>query len=228
MHNETIEAGYRLGSELMLHPEKRDEQVVDNALDALGDVDGLRTRLDRFLDDALAYDRDEYIRTLELSPPCPLYLGTYLYDEPESCREAGLSDRNQYMLELKNLYRHFGFEPPDDELPDYLPLMTDFCRLSRRINARMKDKLRRYLLETHFVPGLGPFQEKLAEYESPYRHVVEAIGRVARVELEQIEVPAWQPPSEDEQQEQKGQREVSSGHPCGCGPAFSGAQHQCE
>ena len=74
-------------------------------------------------------DPEAYLELLELNPRCPLYLGSYQFPEPATCSAAGVSDRNQYMLEIGNVYRHFGFEIAG-ELPDYLPAMTEFLALS--------------------------------------------------------------------------------------------------
>lgn len=202
MNGQHIKASYRLGSEFLVHPEKRDRRVIEAAFERLSDrsTTDAPEALHQFDDVEGGKSTDEYVQTLELSPPCPLYLGTYLYDEPDSCRKAGLSDRNQYMLELKNLYWHFGVAPPDDELPDFVPMMVDFARVSLGRDVRLAEPLRRYFLEEHFLPGLAGFRSKLDDYESPYALVIEGIEAVAEMDVARIDVPAWSPSDETPQE----------------------------
>ena len=97
------------------------------------------TLLARFLEEN-AVSEEEYIETFELNPRCPLYLGSYGFDEPETCAQAAVSDRNEYMIELNAIYKHFGLEIDGMELPDYLPLMIEFLSLKA---DRRDDSLRK-------------------------------------------------------------------------------------
>ena len=124
-------ACYRLIAELLLHPEDRDRDKIDVLFRALRDAPKkVREPISEFLNDPLALSRSEYVQTLELSPPCPLYLGSYLFDEPTTCRGVGTSGRNAFMLELSGLYGHFGFQMQGGELADYLPILVDFLGIS--------------------------------------------------------------------------------------------------
>src|SRR5690606_35699917 len=107
--------------------------------------------VDAFLASSSATDPDEYLTLLELAPPCPLYLGSYLFEEPNTCRGAGISGRNTYMLELKAIFRHFGLELTGAELADYLPLVAEFLAHSLEHSELDGIGLRRYLLERHVI-----------------------------------------------------------------------------
>ena len=195
MNNAELSAGYRLIAQLLLHPDDRDGVTVASpGLDldpAVGDS------IEEFLADAACGSRDEYVQTLELAPPCPLYLGAYLFDEPTSCRGAGTSGRNAYMLELSGLYRHFGFELTGGELPDYLPAVVDFLWISLEHRDRDTIGLRRRLLQHYVLPSLGPMREALEKYHSPYMLLVKALEETVEQDLQQMDdAPAWKPPAD--------------------------------
>jgi len=63
---------------------------------------------------------EDYVDLFELNPKCPLYLGSHTYDEPKTCANAAISDRNKYMIELAAIYKHFGQQKDGKELSDYL------------------------------------------------------------------------------------------------------------
>lgn len=183
---------YRLIAELLLHPAERDGDAVEAVRRDLPET--IRDPLGRFLADPAGRSPDEYVHTLELSPPCPLYLGAYLFDEPETCRGAAISERNAYMRDLSGLYRHFGFELEGRELPDFLPAVAEFLGLSLRREARRGESLRRVLLEEYVVPALPHLREKLAEYGSPYAALVEALEALVSLDLERLkDVSPWRP-----------------------------------
>ncbi len=188
---------YRLIAELLLHPQERDAARVDALRARLSaDAPAASGPIAAFLEHPLAGSADEYVQTLELSPPCPLYLGAYLFEEPASCRGAGTSGRNAYMLELIGVYRHFGFELSGRELPDYLPLLADFLAISLDHPERDRTGLRRWLIEQHVLPALAPLRERLAEYQSPYGSLVDALAAAVREDLRRMgDRPAWRPPN---------------------------------
>ncbi len=195
MKTAVLTAGYRIIAQLLLHPDDRDGAAIASL--AL-ELDGAAADLiGEFLADAACGSREEYVQTLELSPPCPLYLGAYLFDEPTSCRGAGTSGRNAYMLELSGLYRHFGFELAGGELPDYLPAVVDFLWISLEYQDRDRIGLRRRLLKHYVLPGLDPLREALKKYHSPYGLLVSALATAVEQDLEQMDdAPAWRPPAD--------------------------------
>jgi nitrate reductase assembly molybdenum cofactor insertion protein NarJ len=118
-------------------------------------------------------DAEAYLALLELEPRAPLYLGSYQFQEPASCSSAGVSDRNQYMIEIGNVYRHFGFEIAG-ELPDYLPAMTEFLALSCGCEGS-DAALRVRFIARMMLDGTRLFAERLEETETVYSRLAQAL-----------------------------------------------------
>ena len=172
-----LSAAYGLISELFLYPEDRDPARIETEMAALAaSPEVLRKPLDDFLAAPLAASAEEYVTTLELAPAVSLYLGSHLYEEPQSCRGAGMSGRNGYMLELANIYRHFGIELAGGELADFVPVMVEFLGLSLERGDRDQIGLRRYFVETMLSAGLASLLSALRRHESPYAHLVDALA----------------------------------------------------
>ncbi len=202
IHQTQLAASYRLIGELLLHPAERDEAVIRRNLKTVragpAEIFG---PIESFLASPVSDSADEYVQTLELAPPCPLYLGHYLFDEPESCQGVGLSGRNEYMIELINVYKHFGFEMANREMSDFLPVMVDFLWISLERSALDQIGLRRWFLENFLQRGIEPLKEKLEKYESPYALLVESLGAALQADAEMLaDQPAWQRPEESPNQ----------------------------
>lgn len=135
--------------------------------------------LSKFLNEN-AISEEDYIDLFELDPKCPLYLGSHTYDEPKTCANAAVSDRNGYMIELVGIYRHFGQKPTEKELPDYLPLMVDFLSLT---TESRDDPVRDKLIEEYLLPFLSPMRSRLGELKTPYLYLLEALEKVINIEL---------------------------------------------
>ncbi len=199
MDKTQLTAAYRLISELFLYPESRDPDTIEAAMAALAAApEALRKPLDNFLAAPLAGSVEEYVATLELAPAVPLYLGSHLYDEPQSCRGAGMSGRNAYMLEIANIYRHFGVELAGGELADFVPVMVEFLGVSLERGDQDRIGLRRYFVETMLTTGLASLLSALRRHESPYAHLVDALGVALAEDIAQMAGgPKWQPPADD-------------------------------
>lgn len=193
-----LAASYQLISELLLNPQERDPEIIKSLQErTLGSSSDVEKWIDKFLADPASSSNHEYVHTLELSPPCPLYLGAHLFDEPTTCNGVGSSGRNAYMMELAGIYHHFGFDISGKELPDYLPAMVDFLWLSLDNQDRDGIGLRRRFVEQYVVPGLKPFIESLEKFKSPYALLVSALQCVVQQDIEQMaDAPAWKPPAE--------------------------------
>lgn len=137
--------------------------------------------LSQFLRNSVS--EEEYVELFELDPRCPLYLGSHVFEEPKTCAQAGLSDRNGYMIELLGIYRHLGLSPKAKELPDYLPLMVEFLSLS----ASSEDSVREKLIKEYILPNLPPIRTKLEELNSPYVCLLHALERLLRLDLGQAQ-----------------------------------------
>jgi nitrate reductase delta subunit len=98
-----------------------------------------------------------YVETFDLRRRCTLYLTYY--------RHGDTRKRGMAMLAFKAAYRASGFEPSDEELPDYLPLVLDFAALHPRGER---------LLRSHRA-DLELLLRALREAPSPYASVIEAV-----------------------------------------------------
>ncbi|MFN8524517.1 MAG: nitrate reductase molybdenum cofactor assembly chaperone [Chloroflexota bacterium] len=164
-------------------PQDVDREEVEGALRASlsrwETEDGEETALlNRFLDSAIS--EVDYVELFELNPRCPLYLGSHSFEEPQTCAQGALSDRNGYMTELKGVYGHLGMSPNGRELPDYLPLMVEFLALT----AGSDDPIREKLLREYMLPYLPAMRTRLTEIKTPYADLLDLLERVMRVDLE--------------------------------------------
>lgn len=183
---DALASAYDLIAELFVYPEEVDsEEVVRDALHETlpvidSHVDGEAAELlADFLDDYREIEAEEYVETLELSPSCPLYIGDYVFEEPQTCRDIGSADRNQYMVELNAIYEHFGFEI-QDELPDYLPAMIEFLGLTL---PERDDGLRDEFM-TKVLALLPAMIEDFESDGTPYVRLLKAFERVLRRDVE--------------------------------------------
>ncbi|MQA73736.1 MAG: nitrate reductase molybdenum cofactor assembly chaperone [Solirubrobacterales bacterium] len=105
---------------------------------------------------------EHYVETFDLKRRCGLYLTFY-----------GLGDRRergQALLRLRRLYRAAGLPQEGSELPDYLPLMLEFC-------AHAPDRRGEQLLREQ-RPALELLRAALHEEGTPYAHPVEAVAQL--------------------------------------------------
>ncbi len=177
---------YALIAELWCGPPETDTQQDDakekpeEVIKRWQEIDGeSASLLSRFLGENTISEED-YIELFELEPQCPLYLGSHTFDEPKTCANAGVSDRNGYMIELVGMYNHFGRKPNGNELPDYLPLMVDFLSLSAESHD---DPVRAKLINEYFLPYLPPMRAKLKELKTPYLLLFDALGKIIFTDL---------------------------------------------
>jgi nitrate reductase delta subunit len=184
-------SAYRFLSEVLLYPEDRDAQRLATSAELAGlAAPELRDAIESMLADPQLNDGDTYLEMFEIGAKCPLYLGHYQFEEPKSCSGAGVSGRNAYMIQLKNLYRHFGFELQARELPDYLPLMLDFLALTAPHPAH---KYRRLLVKQFMLPALPAIAKKLREAENVYSHVAAILEQLLNSEVGPTPAPAQEP-----------------------------------
>lgn len=183
--SQTLKVAYSVIAELWCSPPEEDAEKdkvrnqTEELVERLKGIDkASATSLSRFLaEDAIA--DEDYIDLFELDPQCPLYLGAHTYEEPKTCATAGVSDRNEYMIELGGIYSHFGREPNGRELPDYLPLMIDFLSLTVDQND---DPVREKFIAEYILPFLPPMRAKLKELKTPYLHLLDAMEKIINTE----------------------------------------------
>ncbi len=183
---------YALIAELWCSPSEADvtrESIKKDAEDVVKRLVSIDKEsamlLSRFLREN-AISEEDYVDLFELEPQCALYLGSHTYDEPKTCANAAVSDRNGYMIELIGIYKHFGQTPNGKELPDYLPLMVDFLSLT----AESKDDpVREKLIEEYCLPFLPPMRSRLEALKTPYLYLLDALQKVIDLESKTQPLP---------------------------------------
>jgi nitrate reductase delta subunit len=126
-----------------------------------------------------------YVDGFDFSKQCSLHLTYHVHGDR---RQRGIA-----MLELKRAYRQARFEPPGDELPDYLPMMLEFAALA-------PDGAGEALLEEHRV-SLELIAAALRRDRSPFAPLLEVVlvglGRLSARKLARVRrLAAEGPPSE--------------------------------
>ncbi len=177
----TLREVYTLIAELWCNPSesdvkgREDEKEAERVINQLGHIDKESTvLLSKFLEKN-SISEEDYIDLFELNPQCPLYLGSHTYDEPKTCANAAISDRNKYMIELAAIYKHFGQNKDEKELSDYLPLMISFLSLTTELR---KDPIRDKFVKEYFLPFLPPMITRLKELKTPYLYLLNALEKV--------------------------------------------------
>ncbi|MBC8203569.1 MAG: hypothetical protein H8E91_07050 [Planctomycetes bacterium] len=193
-----IAAAYRLLEEMFINPALRDDQAIAFWFEQVRtSLPHVAKQLDRFVEADGATSSHEYVSTLELSPPCPLYLGSHMFEEPSTCSGISTSPRNAFMLELSGMYEHFGFELGNVEMPDFLPVMLNFLAISLEGSKEDTLGLRRRMVEQYLLPGLSPLAKGFEKFGSVYGLLIPAIELVATEDLQQMgDVPMWKSPDE--------------------------------
>ncbi|MBT4767824.1 MAG: hypothetical protein HOO04_05640 [Phycisphaerae bacterium] len=200
MKNKDLISVWRLLSELFVSPAERDPDRIKAYREELDDeYAGIAYGIDLFMGDPDCQNESEYLQTLELNPPVPLYLGSHLFDDPTTCNGIGSGARNPYMLELTGIYEHFGLDLGGCEMPDFLPIMLEFLAISLEQSERDTIGLRRRFIERCFLPGIEGMEKAMAKFESPYLVLLPSIQAMAVEDLRRMgDTPAWQPESEQE------------------------------
>jgi nitrate reductase delta subunit len=116
----------------------------------------------------------------------------------------GLSGRNAYMIELVNIYKHFGYKLNGGELPDFLPLVVDFLWISLEQRERDRIGLRRHFLKRYLLPGVELFSAALKKYKSPYIWLIESLEAALSVDTAfMADQPIWEPPDKNSQEKNR-------------------------
>ncbi len=80
MDTRDLAASYRLIEEMFINPSLRDGDAVVSWKQLVeASMPEVAQQVDRFLEADGALSSHEYVSTLELSPPCPLYLGAHMF-----------------------------------------------------------------------------------------------------------------------------------------------------
>ncbi len=149
----------KAGALLLGYPDPGMLDAVCAALPDLPEMPG-RDLLDGFLASARELPRTErealYVAAFDFREELSLYL---TFQEHGDAR-----DRAPALLELKQELRACGFECPEDELPDYLPLLLEFLaerpqecddqKLPRRVARALRGIARRMDPDALYLPLL--------------------------------------------------------------------------
>jgi nitrate reductase molybdenum cofactor assembly chaperone NarJ/NarW len=152
---------WQCASLLLAYP---DDQRLGTAEELLTHVDGATANL--LLQTAVALRgadpmraAADYVDTFDMRRRCTMYL---TYWTAGDTRNRGVA-----MLAFVKAYRDAGVEPPQDESPDFLPVVLEFA-------ATVDPSAGRRLLTEHRVP-IDVLHQALAEAQSPYAHAVAAV-----------------------------------------------------
>lgn len=102
---------------------------------------------------------DEYIENFDFSPSTNLYI---TYSKQGEQRQRGME-----LLKIKEFYQAAGFDITDSELPDYLPLMLEFCV---HVSTEKSNELL-----TKYVNEIGTIRDNLKEKESTFALLLDAL-----------------------------------------------------
>jgi nitrate reductase molybdenum cofactor assembly chaperone NarJ/NarW len=146
----------------------------------------LRAFCDWYAGASLAELERRYVTDVDFAKRASLHLTFHVHGDR---RQRGIA-----MLRLKEAYRAAGFEPPGDELPDYLPLMLEFAALA-------PPEAGLALLEEHRV-SIELVRAALADEGSPWAPlldvVIGAMGRLSSAKLARVRRLAAEGPPHEE------------------------------
>lgn len=162
---ETRAMMFRLVSQLLRYPDDLappEHEELAGAVYRLPPSAG-RAHLERFLDWFVSAEPLEltshYVETFDLRRRCSLYLTYYLHGDT---RRRGMA-----LLLLKQRYRAAGLVPPDDELPDFLPMVCEFAAF---LGPRGEAPLRQHR------EGIELIRAGLHDTNSRYAPVLDALA----------------------------------------------------
>ncbi|MFF8596925.1 nitrate reductase molybdenum cofactor assembly chaperone [Streptomyces sp. NPDC015220] len=161
---------HRVAAVLLRYPDPETLGCLDDVVAVLPAVTDARDR-------ARLAAVTEHLRGLTAAEAAERYVATFDHSRRRCLhltyyRHGDTRARGMALLALKHLYRRAGQEPPDGELPDFLPLMLEFAALA-------PEPGRRALMQCR--AGLELLRRALAERSDPYTPVLEAVcGRLPR------------------------------------------------
>ncbi|HET7386003.1 MAG TPA: nitrate reductase molybdenum cofactor assembly chaperone [Nocardioidaceae bacterium] len=154
----------KLASLLLQYPDERLFAVLDDVDAALAE---LAPRRREPLESVVSWLREQgpsaaaehHVDTFDMTRRCSPYLTYFRYGDT---RQRGMA-----LLAFKHTYRQSGWEPTDDDLPDYLPAVLEFAALA-------PDGAGHRLLAAHRA-GLELLRLALHEEKSPYARVLDEV-----------------------------------------------------
>ena len=178
-------APYKLLSVLLRYPDARVVEARDELALVAAHEPALAPLVAHLLRTTPVELAQRYVETFDLQRRSSLYLTYYLYGDTRK--------RGTALLRLKRLYAAAGLELARDELPDFLPLVLEFCALAP---AEVSDRL----LREH-RPALELLRRGLHDVESPYAAALDclcdALPRLTPLERERVRGLASDGPPEE-------------------------------
>lgn len=116
--------------------------------------------------------QEGYVRLFDRSTRLSLYLYEHVHGESR--------DRGQAMVDLRAHYQRFGLVPPDNELPDYVPVFCEFVSVMDEVEANG--------LLAEVAPLFGLLDSRLTTRNSPYAAVFTALGELSGAQLDASEI----------------------------------------
>ena len=111
----------------------------------------------------------EYVKSFDLSDKSTLYLTYHRFrDDPK---------RGTFLVKLVDYYRKKGFEFVDNELPDFLPVVLEFCSYMDEATA--------VEILSNFQKELQQIEEGLKELGSKYIPLISYINEMIKREVNQ-------------------------------------------
>ncbi|MDO4888285.1 MAG: nitrate reductase molybdenum cofactor assembly chaperone [Actinomycetaceae bacterium] len=149
---------------LLDYPDGETAEQIDAVRAELGSLpDEVAGHLADFCDSAeglgLRRLQEHYVETFDQRRRCALYLTYYSHGDTR--------DRGNAILTFRHVMASCGFESARDELPDYLPVVLEFCALDEQGVGRD--------LLTANRQGLEVLRSALLSANSPYAGLLQAL-----------------------------------------------------
>ena len=160
----TTTTGFQWVSRLLSYPGEDWTQTMAEASAALPpDSTSMTDGIRRFLEAMAAFNaeqrQDHYVQVFDFGKQTNLFLTYADFGEER--------ERGPALLEFKKQYAQAGFDLNENELPDFLPAVLEFC-------AQVDAETARRMLLPH-AGRVTRLQEALARFESPYAHLLQAV-----------------------------------------------------
>src|SRR5690625_454749 len=156
---------YQMIAYLLKYPTEEMAEVLPEIQTEIENIDNkqIKKKINLFINQSRNFSLDEwihhYVQYFDFGRLTNLYV-TYLKLGEQ--RERGLE-----LLKLKKYYEAHGFHVTDKELPDYLPIILEFC-------AHVPVEISNELLSM-YGKAIHEIQTKLREQNSFYHHLFVAL-----------------------------------------------------
>ncbi|MGI5143373.1 nitrate reductase molybdenum cofactor assembly chaperone [Streptomyces sp. CA-106110] len=143
----------------------------ETMLACLDDITAVLPAVDDPADRARFATARDHLRRLAPTEAAQQYVDTFDHTRRRGLhltyyRHGDTRARGMALLALKHTYRQAGHEPPEAELPDFLPLVLEFAALAPEPGHRI-------LLQCR--PGLELLRQALHEHSTPYAGVLDTL-----------------------------------------------------